>query len=146
MPKVHLASAEVMVNFSNLLLSCLFATLSCVASEQEVLVTTDFELKAGESQIRTLHIQKPEHLEELVMVGFNPVKALSVDCVLRLYTPSNLLLGTYNCAERQNHVFKQPSPVAAKFRALIEVTNNNFTQASTSFSVINRFKFVSLTR
>jgi hypothetical protein len=128
------------------LVFCMLATCFCMASEQEVLVTTDFELKAGESKIRTLSIHKPEHLEQLVMVGFNPVKALSVDCVLRLYTPSDVLLGTYNCAERQNHVFKLPLPVAAKFRAHIEVTNNNFTQARTSFSVINRFKFVSLTR
>jgi hypothetical protein len=126
------------------LVFCMLATYSCMASEQEVLVTTDFELKAGESQIRILSIHKPEHLEQLVMVGFNPVKALSVDCVLQLYTPSDVLLGTYNCAERQNHVFKQPLPVSAKFRAHIEVTNNNFTQARTSFSVINRFKFVSL--
>ena len=129
-----------------LLAFCMLATCFCMASEQEVLITTDFQLKAGESQIRTLPIHKPEHLEQLVMVGFNPVKALSVDCVLRLYTPSDVLLGTYNCAVRQNHVFNQSLPVAAKFKAQIEVTNNNFAQASTSFSVINRFKFVSLTR
>lgn len=134
------------MKFRTLLAFCMLATLSCMASEQEVLVTTDFQLKAGESQIRTLHIHKPEHLDQLVMVGFNPVKVLSVDCVLRLYTPSNALLGTYNCAERQNHVFEQSLPVAVKFRAQIEVTNNNFTQASTRFSVINRFKFVSLAR
>lgn len=128
------------------LVFCMLATCSCMASEQEVLVTTDFELKAGESQIRTLSIHQPEHQQQFVMVGFNPAKALSVDCVLRLYTPSDVLLGTYNCAERKNHAFKQPLPVTAKFRAQIEVTNNNFTQARTSFSVTNRFKFVSLTR
>ena len=130
------------MKFRTLLASSIFAIFSCVASEQEVLVTTDFVLKAGASEIRTLHINKPEHLEQLAMIGFNPVKALSIDCVLRLYTPANVLLGTYNCAERQNHSFRQPLPDAAKFKAQIEVSNNNFTEASTRFSVINRFKFV----
>jgi len=132
------------VKFRTLMAFYTLTTFSCVASEQEVLVTTDFVLKAGASQIRTLHIHKPEHLEQLVMVGFNPVKALSVDCVLRLYTASDVLLGTYNCAERQNHSFQQSLSGATKFKAQIEVTNNNFTEANTSFSVINRFKFVSL--
>lgn len=134
------------MKFRTILTSCLFTTFSCVASEQEVLVTTDFVLKAGASQIRTLHIHKPEHLDQLVMVGFNPVKALAVDCVLRLYTGSDVLLGSYNCAERQNHSVQQSLPGATKFKAQIEVTNNNFTEANTSFSVINRFKFVSLAR
>lgn len=132
------------MKFRTLLAFYTLTTFSCVASEQEVLVTTDFVLKAGASQIRTLHIHKPEHLEQLVMVGFNPVKALSVECVLRLYTASDVLLGSYNCAERQNHSFQQSSPGATKFKAQIEVTNNNFTETSTRFSVINRFKFVSL--
>lgn len=134
------------MKFKILLTSCMFATLSCVASEQEVLLTTDFVLKAGASEIRTLHIHKPEHLEQLVMVGFNPVKALAVDCVLRLYAPSDALLGSYNCAERQNHSFQQPLSGAIKFKAQIEVSNNNFTEETTRFSVINRFKFVSITR
>lgn len=127
-----------------LLAFCMLATSFCMASEQEVLVTTDFELKAGESEIRTFPIHRPEHLEQLVMVGFNPVKALSVDCVLRLYAPSEVLLDTYNCAERQSHVFKHSLSASTRFRVQIEVTNHNFTQASSSFSVINRFKFVSL--
>ncbi len=135
-----------MVKFRTVLTFYILTTFSCVASEQEVLVTTDFVLKAGASQTRTLHIQKPEHLEQLVMVGFNPVKALSVDCVLRLYNASDVLLGSYNCAERQNHSFQQSLPGATKFKVQIEVTNNNFTEANTSFSVINRFKFVSLAR
>jgi hypothetical protein len=135
-----------MVKFRTILAFYILTTFSCVASEQEVLVTTDFVLKAGASETRTLHIQKPEHLEQLVMVGFNPVKALSVDCVLRLYTASDLLLGSYNCAERQNHSFQQSLSGAIKFKAQIEVSNNNFTEETTRFSVINRFKFVSLSR
>lgn len=134
------------MKFRALLTFFMLATFSCVASEQEVLITTDFVLKAGASEIRTLHIQKPEHLEQLVMVGFNPIKALAVDCVLRLYTGSGVLVGSYNCAERQNHSFKQSLPSATKFKAQIEVSNNNFTEETTRFSVINRFKFVSLDR
>ena len=134
-----------LMKFRSLMAFYILTTFSCVASEQEVLLTTDFVLKAGASEIRTLHIQKPEHLEQLVMVGFNPVKALAVDCVLRLYTGSDVLVGRYNCAERQNHSLQQSLPGATKFKAQIEVSNNNFTQAKTSFSVINRFKFASLT-
>lgn len=134
------------MKFRTVLTFYILTTFSCVASEQEVLLTTDFVLKAGASQTRTLHIQKPEHLDQLVMVGFNPVKALSVDCVLRLYTGSDVLVGSYNCAERENHSFQQSLPGATKFKAQIEVSNNNFTEANTSFSVINRFKFVSLAR
>jgi len=134
------------VNFRTLLFSCTLATFSSVAFEQEVLLTTDFVLKAGASEIRTLSIQKPEHLEKLVMIGFNPVRALAVDCVVRLYTGSDVLLGSYNCAERQNHSFQQSLSGAIKFKAQIEVSNNNFTEETTRFSVINRFKFVSLSR
>ncbi len=137
---------EVIVNFRILLFSCTLATFSCMASEQEVLLTTDFVLKAGASEIRTLSIQKPEHLEKLVMIGFNPVRALAVDCVVRLYTGSDVLLGSYNCAERQNHSLTQSLPATTQFKAQIEVSNNNFTQATTRFSVINRFKFVSSVR
>lgn len=123
-----------------------FPSFPSVASEQEVLVTTDFVLKAGASQSRTFNIHKPEHLDQLVMIGFNPVTALSVDCTLRLYGPSNKVLGTYSCHHRQNHLVKAPLPVAAVYSAQIEVTNSNFTTASMAFSVINRFKFVSLAK
>ncbi len=134
------------MNFRTLLFSCTLATFSSVAFEQEVLLTTDFVLKAGASEIRTLSIQKPEHLEKLVMIGFNPVRALAVDCVVRLYTGSDVLLGSYNCAEQQNHSLAQSLPDTTQFKAQIEVSNNNFTQATTRFSVINRFKFVSIAR
>lgn len=67
------------MNFRTLLFSCTLATFSSVAFEQEVLLTTDFVLKAGASEIRTLSIQKPEYLEKLVMIGFNPVRALAVE-------------------------------------------------------------------
>ena len=103
----------------------------------------DFVLKAGTSQSRTFKIHIPEDADQLVMVGFNPVTALSVDCTLRLYGPSDKVLGTYRCNERQNHGFKTALPIAPNYSARIEVTNSNFTTASMSFTVINRFKFVS---
>jgi hypothetical protein len=134
------------VNFRTFLVFGTLMAFSSSASEQEVLVTTDFVLKAGESQTRTFEIHKPEDLDQLVMVGFNPVKALSVDCALRLYGSSNNLLGVYSCNQLQNHFFKTVLPVTPKYHAQIEVTNSNFTAASTSFSVINRFKFVSIVK
>lgn len=131
------------MKFSHILLLGMQLTFAAVAAEQDLLITTDFVLKAGASQTRSFKIHKPEHLDQLVMVGFNPVKALSVDCVLRLYDPSGKLLATYSCNERQSHFFKPPLPVAPTYGAQIEVTNSNFTTPSLSFSVINRFKFVS---
>ncbi|EGM78256.1 hypothetical protein Rhein_1676 [Rheinheimera sp. A13L] len=112
------------------------------ARERDLLVTTDFMLNAGESQSRIIDIQMPEHADHFVMLGFNPVKALSVSCTLHLYGPSNLLLGRYNCADRQVHYFKTPLPASVQYKAHIEVTNSNFTTAQTAFSVINRFKFI----
>jgi hypothetical protein len=133
-----------MVKFRTILVFGILVTFRCIAVEQEILITTDFVLKAGASQTRTFKIHKPEQLDQLVMVGFNPIKALSVDCTLRLYGPSNKVLGTYSCNQRQNHLFKAPLPVVSVYSAQIEVTNSNFTTASTSFSVINRFKFASV--
>ena len=133
------------MKFRSILLSGVIVVLPCIASEQELFITTEFVLKTGASERRTLTIRKPKHMEQLVMIGFNPIKALSVDCVLRLYAPSDVLLGTYNCSEQQSHVFKQPVPATA-FRAQIEVSNNNFTTVSSTFSVMNRFKFVDLTK
>ena len=130
------------VTLKTISLLALFGTFTSLAGEQELLVTTDFVLKAGASERRTLTIHKPAPMEQLVMVGFNPVKALSVDCVLRLYTPSGVVVGTYNCAERQSYKLKQPLSATTQFKAQIEVSNHNFTEALTSFSVINRFKFV----
>ncbi|MBU1619201.1 MAG: hypothetical protein KJ556_15840 [Gammaproteobacteria bacterium] len=112
------------------------------AKERDLLVTTDFVLNAGESQSRIIDIQKPEHASHFVMLGFNPVKVLSVSCTLHLYGPSTVLLGRYNCAEQQVHYFKTPLPASAQYKAHIEVTNSNFTKARTAFSVINRFKFI----
>ncbi|MDR7119188.1 hypothetical protein [Rheinheimera soli] len=112
------------------------------ARERDLLVTTDFVLNAGESQSRIINIQKPEYAGHFVMLGFNPVKALSVSCTLHLYGPSNVLLGRYNCAESQVYYFKAPLAASAKYKAQIEVTNSNFTTAQTAFSVINRFKFI----
>jgi hypothetical protein len=126
--------------------AAILATFQSLAGEQELLITTDFVLKAGESEQRILTINKPAELDQLVMVGFNPIKALSVDCVLRLYAPSEQLLGTYNCAERQSYELKQLSSGTAQFKAHIEVSNYNFTAKRTSFSVINRFKFVAVPR
>lgn len=126
--------------------AAVFAAFPCLASEQELLITTDFVLKAGASESRILTINKPAHMEQLVMIGFNPVKALSVDCVLRLYTASDVLLATYNCAERQIYDLKQLQLVAGLLKAQIEVSNNNFSAATTSFSVINRFKFIAPAR
>lgn len=130
------------MKFRTLLTFGIFATFCCSGAEQDVLITTDFVLKAGASQSRTLNIAKPEQLDTLVMIGFNPIKALSVDCVLRLYSPSEVFIGSYNCGERQSHVFKQPLLVTSKVRVQIEVTNYNFTTTTTAFSVTNRFKFV----
>ena len=132
-----------MVKFSNMLAFCMLVTFSCGAVEQDVLVTMDFVLKAGASQSHTFKIHTPEHADRLVMVGFNPVKALSVDCTLRLYSPSHQVLGSYSCHQLQNHFFKTPLPAVSGYSAQIEVTNSNFTTASMSFSVINRFRFVS---
>lgn len=115
----------------------------CLAGEQDVFLTMDFVLKAGTSQSRTFKIHTPKDADQLVMVGFNPVTALSVDCTLRLYGPFDKVLGTYRCNERQNHSFKTALPMAPIYNARIEVTNSNFTTASLSFSVTNRFKFVS---
>ena len=112
------------------------------AREWDLLVTTDFVLNAGESQSRIIDIQKPEHADHFVMLGFNPVKALSISCTLHLYGPSNVLLGRYNCAGSQVHYFKTPLPALVQYKAQIEVTNLNFTRARTAFSVINRFKFI----
>jgi hypothetical protein len=133
-----------MVKYRAILAFGLLVTFRCIAVEQEVLITTDFVLKAGTSQSRTFQIHKPQQVDQLVMVGFNPIKALSVDCTLRLYGPSNKVLGTYSCNQRQNHFFKVPLPVVSSYTAQIEVTNSNFTTASMSFSVINRFKFSSV--
>ena len=121
----------------------LLAVFPSFAAEQEVLVTMDFVLKAGTSQSRTFKIHTPADADQLVMVGFNPVTALSVDCTLLLYGPSEKLLGTYRCNQRQNHSFKTALPLAPIYSARIEVTNSNFTTDSMSFSVLNRFKFVS---
>ncbi|MBU0912308.1 MAG: hypothetical protein KKF22_07205 [Gammaproteobacteria bacterium] len=134
------------MNFRTFLVFGTLMAFSSVASEQDVLVTMDFVLNAGASQSRTFKILTPEHVEQLVMVGFNPVKALSVDCTLRLYSPSNKLVGTYSCHQLENHFFKAPLPAVPGYSAQIEVTNSNFTTANTSFSVINRFKFVSVVK
>ncbi|WP_127021421.1 hypothetical protein [Rheinheimera mangrovi] len=114
------------------------------AAEQDQLVTTDFVLKAGASQSRTVDIYKPAHLDRLVMVGFNPVNTLSVDCTLRLFDASHTLLATYNCTKPQHYFFKTPMLVAVKVRAEVEVTNSNYTSANSSFSLISRFKFTSV--
>jgi hypothetical protein len=126
----------------SMLMACSSWAMEDVAMEQDVLVTTDFVLNAGASQTRTIKIQKTEHSDLFVMLGFNPVKALSVSCTLHLYDSSNVLLGRYNCAERQVHYFKTPLPASVQYKAQIEVTNSNFTTAQTAFSVINRFKFI----
>jgi hypothetical protein len=121
----------------------LFFVFPALAAEEDVLVTTDFVVKAGATQTQSFYIVKPANTDRFVMVGFNPVKALSVSCTLSLYGPSDVPLQSYNCGERQSHFFKTPLPVAVKYRAQIEVTNSNFTAASSAFSVTNRFKFVS---
>ena len=127
-------------------LFALFAAFHSFAAEQELLITTEFLLKAGAAQSRIFTINTPAHVDHLVMVGFNPVKALAIDCQLSLYTSAGARLGSYNCGERQSYQVKLPAPAATQFEARIEVSNNNFTAATTSFSVINRFKFVSATR
>jgi len=132
-----------MVKLRTILAFGLLMTFSGVAAEQDVLITTDFVLKAGASQRRTFKVYKPQLVDQLVMVGFNPVKALSVDCTLRLFGPSNKVLGTYSCNQHHNHFFSAPLPAFPSYSAQIEVTNLNFTTARMSFSVINRFKFSS---
>ncbi|RVT45414.1 hypothetical protein EMM73_13185 [Rheinheimera sediminis] len=110
--------------------------------EQDMLVRTHFTLKAGGSETRTVIIRSPENSKEFQMLGFDPVKALSVSCTLNLYGPSNLWLGRYNCADRRVHHFNSPLPASAQYKALIEVSNSNFTSAQTTFSVLSRFKFI----
>lgn len=132
------------MTFAKIFSLVLLVPFSSYALEQEVLITTDFIIKAGASQIRTFDIHQPEHLDQLVMVGFNPTKVLSVECSLQLFDSSNKVVGSYNCGERQNYLLKTSLPVTSKLRAQIEVTNSNFTASTSSFSVINRFKFISL--
>lgn len=132
---------EVSVGLKKVVAICLLPASGGIASEQDQLVTTDFVLNAGVSQSRAVEIRKPAGLDSLVMVGFNPVSTLSIACTLRLYDSANLLLGTYNCAKLQNHFLKTPVPVASKIRAEIEVTNSNFSVATSFFSVVSRFKF-----
>lgn len=129
------------MKYSLVLTASLLLTFCCNATEQEVLISADFVLRAGATESRTFNIRKPEHLDQLVMVGFNPVKTLSVDCALSLYGPGGKLLGTYSCHQQQNH--QVVVPAASSYSARIEVSNLNFTTGSSSFSVINRFKFVS---
>ncbi len=129
------------MRFSSVCSLGLVLAFSCHAAEQEVLISTDFVLRAGASEVRTFNVGKPEHLDQLVMVGFNPVKALSVDCTISLYGPGGKLLGTYSCHQQQNHQIVVPA--ASSYKARIEVSNLNFTTSSSSFSVLHRFKFVS---
>jgi len=129
------------VKFRACVLVSLVLAFSCQAQVQDVLLSTDFVLKAGTSESRTLTVNPPEQQAQLVMIGFNPVKALAVDCRLRLYTTSDRLLGSYDCAQRQIYPLKQSLAGVSQFKAWIEVSNHNFTAASTSFSVTNRFQF-----
>lgn len=129
------------MKFRIYVLCCLVFTFSCKATQHDVLLSTDFVLKAGESESRTFTMNTPENQAQLVMIGFNPVKALAVDCLLHLYTASERLLGSYDCAQRQTYPLKQSLAGVSQFKARIEVSNHNFTAASTFFSVTNRFQF-----
>lgn len=123
-------------------LTCL-TTASVHAAEQDLLLRNDFVLKAGASQTLWLNVQPPQGTELLVLVGFVPVQALSVSCELTLYDHQARLLGSYNCSARHSYSLTPPLTNAAGFRARLEVTNSNFSQHSSAFSVLSRFKFIS---
>lgn len=129
------------MGLKTLFVAMLLTALPC-AAEEDVLITMDFVLKAGASQTRTFKVHKPEQTSQLVMVGFNPTKALSIDCTLWLFNSSGNALGTYSCNQLQIHQLTQALPKDSVYSAKIEVTNLNFSAATSSFSVINRFKFI----
>jgi hypothetical protein len=132
---------EVKVKSCSVLLAVLLLSMSADATEQDLLITTDVVLKAGASQRQTFRIQKPAATAQLVKLGFKPVKALSVECTLRLYSASADLLGSYPCHQQQTYQLNIPQQQS--YRAEIEVNNLNFSSPSSSFSVIHRFNFVS---
>lgn len=129
------------MGLKTLFAAMLLTALPC-AAEEEVLITMDFVLKAGASQTRTFKVHKPERTGQLVMVGFNPTKALSMDCTLWLFNSSGKALGTYSCNQLEIHQLTQALPKDSVYSAKIEVSNSNFSAATSSFSVINRFKFI----
>jgi hypothetical protein len=116
---------------------------SAAAAEQDLLLTSDFVLNAGATQTQWLSIDKPMGTDVMVLAGFDPVQALSVSCVLRLYDRQTKLLGSYNCSIRKTYRLTPPLLSTDGFRAQIEVTNSNFSKGTSEFSVVSRFKFIS---